>query len=98
MRRGLLHAGVAHDVACASAAEVGHDPSAHKVAAPSGPAETDAHCVACHLARAPRLGAKLESIAAHVREGRALRPAPAIGSARTAALASLPPRSPPTFS
>lgn len=93
----LVHAGRAHDVACIAPADVRHDPSSHRFQAPADGREGDTHCVACHIARAPRVGAKVASALCHVGEGRAPRPIPAIGSARAAALASLPPRSPPSL-
>jgi hypothetical protein len=94
----LLHAGSAHDVGCLAAADVGHDPSSHRFQAPTDERDSDTHCVACHLARAPRVGATVASAVGRADEGRAPRPIPAIGSARAAALASLPPRSPPRLS
>lgn len=94
----LRHTGTPHDAACARAVGASHDASKHRVepAPASGDAQSD-HCVACHLARAPRLGAQAASTGAHVQEGVAHRPIASIGAARPTALASLPSRSPPTF-
>ena len=91
----LLHAGASHDIACVPVGDVGHDPSSHRVAAPEDDAAAHEHCVGCHLARAPRLGTQSVSYAGHIDETSSARPIAAIGSARAAALDSLPPRSPP---
>ena len=90
----LLHAGASHDVACVSGSAP-HDASSHRFKAPGGEAAADDHCVGCHLARAPRVGAQAATHAAHVAEASTPRPIAAIGSARAAALDSLPPRAPP---
>jgi hypothetical protein len=91
----LLHAWTSHDVACAPVSDVAHDASSHRVKAPGDPAPHDSHCVGCHLARAPRVGAQPASFAAHCEDVPLVRPVATIGSARAAALDNLPPRSPP---
>lgn len=94
----LLHAGEAHDAACAPALLADHDASSHRVQTPDDTNDGAGHCVACHLARAPRLGTQSASLVGHVDNAAIPRPAPTIGSARAAALAGLPPRSPPPLS
>lgn len=94
----LLHDGAAHDVACVSVGDVPHDASSHRYRADTGPGGHHEHCVGCHLARAPRIGTHSVGVTGHADEGAALRPLAAIGSARSAALDSLPPRSPPRHS
>jgi hypothetical protein len=91
----LLHAAAPHDLACAPAVDVAHDAASHRVEAPNASDAATHHCVACHLARAPRLGAQAATYVARVETGRTHRPAAAIGSARAASLDLLPPRSPP---
>lgn len=93
----LLHAGTSHDLACSPAAELGHDAASHRFDAPDEPGAAGHHCLGCHLARWSRLGAQTTSYVGHVESGVSRRPAAAIGSARAAALDSLPPRSPPRF-
>jgi hypothetical protein len=94
----LLHAGPSHDVACAPAAGEAHDASSHRFKAPADEGSADEHCVGCHFARSPRIGAQSLSHSGHVDEACSLRPVAAIGSARAASLDSLPPRSPPSLS
>lgn len=91
----LLHAGASHDAACAPALDVAHNPASHQIGPAAAEASADAHCVACHFARSSRAGSQSISVAAHVHEQAAVRPIAAIGSARAAALDSLPPRAPP---
>jgi hypothetical protein len=90
----LLH-GVSHDVACESIGDVAHDSSGHRVKASGDPAAHDPHCVGCHFARTPRIGAQPASFAPHSEDVAAVRPIAAIGSARAATLDNLPPRAPP---
>jgi hypothetical protein len=94
----LVHVGTSHDVACVSLGNVAHDASSHRFKASPDEANPDEHCVGCHLARAPRVGAQAPSYAGHGGEATSPRPIAAIGSARAAALDSLPPRSPPRLS
>jgi len=94
----LLHAGVSHDVACASVGDPTHDASSHRIEAPVEEFNPDEHCVGCHLARAPRIGSQAYSIAGRIDEATSPRPIAAIGSARAASLDNLPPRSPPRLS
>jgi hypothetical protein len=91
----LVHGGGAHDAACVPVGDLAHDASGHAVETAPDTADRHDHCVGCHLARAPRVGAQRFSYAAHCGESAAPRPVPAIGSARAAALDNLPPRSPP---
>jgi hypothetical protein len=91
----LLHAGASHDVACVPGVDVIHDASTHRFQAATDDSIGEHHCVACHLARAPRLGAHSASGTAHVEAARPVPPIAAIGFARAASLDSLPPRSPP---
>ena len=91
----LLHGGGSHDVACAPASDVAHDAANHRVKAPADPAAHDTHCVGCHFARTPRVGAQPASYAPHSEDVAAVRPIEVIGSARAAALDNLPPRAPP---
>jgi hypothetical protein len=90
-----LHAAAPHDLACTPASDPAHDPSSHQVRAPLDADGASHHCVACHLARSPRTGAQQATHAARRETGIPLRPAAAIGSALSAALDLLPPRSPP---
>jgi mono/diheme cytochrome c family protein len=94
----LLHAGTAHDFACAPGVDVAHDASSHRFQARADSGGHDGHCVACHFARASRVGAQSASMGEHADEARAPQSVPTIGSARAAALDSLPPRSPPRLS
>jgi len=94
----LRHAGAAHDSACLSF-DLGHDANAHRIGAAKSPADRQSeHCVACHVARAPRVGTQAWStIARDIRP--VLQPLNwSIGVVRPAAIASVPGRSPPTLS
>jgi hypothetical protein len=91
----LLHAAAPHDLACAPAVDVAHDAASHQVATPDTADPASHHCVACHLARSPRLGAQATSHVARAEAGRLHPPAAVIGSACAASLDLLPPRSPP---
>ncbi|MGH9349520.1 MAG: hypothetical protein ACRD26_19900 [Vicinamibacterales bacterium] len=94
----LLHAGASHDAPCVAPLDVAHDASSHRFQAPSSDASGKGHCVACHLARSPRIGAQPASVVCLAVEARAPRPIMTIGAARAAALANLPSRSPPPLS
>jgi hypothetical protein len=94
----LLHAGASHDAGCAPTAASAHDASSHRVTSPADEGSAHDHCVGCHFARSLRIGAQSVIHGEHVDETRSLRPVAAIGSARAAALDSLPPRSPPRLS
>jgi hypothetical protein len=94
----LLHRDVAHHSdPCATPVPVPHDAAAHRIT--DGVAqrtdETGTHCLACHFARALRLGAEHPSLAARLDDGRALCVPPTIGHALAPALANLQLRSPP---
>ena len=92
----LLHAGRSHDAACVPGAA--HDASSHRYRAPADEGNTHDHCVGCHFARSPRIGAQSITHGGHRDEASPLRPVAALGSARAAALDNLPPRSPPSLS
>ena len=94
----LLHAGTSHDAGCVSLVDPSHDASSHRFKAPADERSADHHCVGCHFARAPRIGAQSVTHGEQVDEPCSLPPVAAIGSARAAALDSLPPRSPPSLS
>lgn len=91
----ILHAGATHDVDCVPGLAVAHDGSSHRFAATSDTPGAASHCIACHVARAPRLGAQSASAAGDVDDAGAHRPIASIGAARPPALACLPARSPP---
>ena len=94
----LLHAGTSHDAGCVATRDAAHDASSHRFKAPADEASSDDHCVGCHFARSPRIGGHALTHGEHVDEACPPRPVAAIGSARAAALDSLPPRSPPSLS
>lgn len=93
-----LHTGATHDVDCVQVVDVAHDGASHRVSATSDSTATDSHCIACHVARAPRLGAQSASTVGDVDDLGMHRPIASIGAVRPAALASLPARSPPRTS
>jgi len=96
----ILHAGTSsHDVACALPGfDAAHDGSSHRFTASADTSNGEGHCVACHIARAPRLSAQGVSVAGRGDESDMDRPILSIGSARPPALAGLPARSPPRLS
>jgi hypothetical protein len=91
----LLHAGTLHDPACVPSLDVVHDASTHRFRAAADEGGAEHHCIACHLARAPRLGSQSASGIVHVEAARPVRPIAAIGFVRAATLDNLPSRSPP---
>jgi hypothetical protein len=91
----LLHAGATHDVECVPGLDFAHDGSSHRFVAAQDSAGADSHCIACHVMRAPRLGAQSASAIGDADEADAHRPIASIGAARPPALANLPARSPP---
>jgi hypothetical protein len=91
----FLHAGDPHDQACAPSGDFGHDASKHRIGAAKASKDGSQHCVACHLARAPRLGAQPLVLAARSTEGRIPRPRRSIDRASAAHLSQLSGRSPP---
>jgi hypothetical protein len=91
----VLHAGGTHDVDCVTAPVVAHDGSSHRFASAADNAGADSHCIACHVARAPRLSAQPASAVGDVDDVGTHHPIASIGAVRPPALASLPARSPP---
>lgn len=95
----FLHAGTpSHDAGCAPLLEIPHDASNHRVGAEPEDVHATGHCVACHWARSPRLGAQSLTIATAADEALADQPIRTIGAVRPAAISGLPARSPPRFS
>jgi hypothetical protein len=92
---GLLHTRAPHDAACVTTVEAPHDATSHRVAAVDAQGAHTGHCVACHLARTPRLNQHATSVAVLTDEAAGPRPTPSIGSIRASELARLPARSPP---
>lgn len=93
----LLHEGGSHDPGCAPRADAPHHAGAHPFLGPSAdaPDANAEHCVACHWARAFRLGTHSEPVAAPVPAAGAPQ-APANADEWPApALASVPARAPP---
>jgi hypothetical protein len=94
----LLHAaGRMHDLACVAAVDVAHDASSHRVSAPEPGHSGEGHCLACHFARTPRLGAQVATHGHHADEPRAIKPPVFVAPVAAAVLDNLPPRSPPQF-
>jgi hypothetical protein len=93
----FLHGGDSHDPACATTAGFGHDASNHRIGAPQAAEDAPQHCVACHLARAPRLGAQSALVAAQTTESFVLRLHDSVDSASSAELSRVPGRSPPSL-
>jgi hypothetical protein len=94
----LLHGDAAHHSdPCATPVIAAHDVSAHRITTPADDLtdEAGAHCVACHLARTPRLRTESASFVSRGDDGRTFRVPTSIGVARGPALESLQPRSPP---
>jgi len=91
----FVHAGDSHDGGYASVVTK-HDAARHQVRA-AQPSNDDAseHCVACHLARAPRSGAQATAIALRGGETLATAPVYSVGFPSSAALSRVPGRSPP---
>ena len=91
----FLHAGDSHDEACAPAGDFRHDASKHRIGAAKSSKDGSQHCVACHFARAPRLGAQSPLVAARSTEVRLQRPLRSIDGATSPHLSNLSGRSPP---
>jgi hypothetical protein len=93
-----LHAGETHDADCVPVIDAAHDGASHRFSAPSDSTGADSHCVACHVARAPRLGAQSASAVGDVDALGMHHPIASIGVVRPPALENLPARSPPRIS
>jgi hypothetical protein len=94
----LLHDDTAHHAdPCIGAPPAVHHAASHVITArDADPAdEANAHCVACHLARATRLRAETDTFAARPEDASKLRGPTSIGVALAPPLANLQPRSPP---
>lgn len=92
----LLHAGTAHDADCRPAAEPSHDAGSHRYeAVPTATPEADDHCLACHLARAPRVGAESAAPGVPGAEAVTRRLSDSADAALGPAVLVLQPRSPP---
>ncbi|MGH8187225.1 MAG: hypothetical protein ACREUC_11730, partial [Steroidobacteraceae bacterium] len=76
----VLHAGGTHDVDCVPGLDVAHDGASHRFSATTDSTGADSHCLACHVARAPRLGAQTASAAGDVDDVGTHRPLASIGA------------------
>jgi hypothetical protein len=94
----LLHGDAAHHAdPCAPTLNAAHDEAAHRITATrEGRADgADTHCVACHLARTPRLRSDPHALTRRPDDARTLLVPASIGVALPAVLSNLQPRSPP---
>jgi len=93
----VLHGDAAHHGDPCVRIVVQHDESAHRFTASTGDRSPDTatHCVACHLARTPRLGTVAAAFAPRLDEPQLLRAVTFTGPTLAPALAHRHPRSPP---